>query len=142
MYLGTEPCYDRFCKSCNMMYKSLWDKVHNSNWKALSWQEREKIEKELMKKHGRISIFAVPAGRFLSSFEESGRKYKYEIMFARKHQMNFKLAMSPVRIEKWLKTPTETKYAPVPPLTEPAIKIDRKFHEMFLEYRKKWLGKD
>jgi hypothetical protein len=138
MYLGSEPQYDRFCKSCNLMYKSQWDKVHNSNWKALSYEERKKIEKDLVKRHGYLPVFSVPSGKHLSSFEESARPYKYQIVFAKQHQMDFKLAMSPIRIEKWLKTPTKKIYADVPPLTEPAIKVPREFHEEFERYKKKF----
>lgn len=143
LYLGSEPQYDRFCKECNIMYKSMWDKIHHSNWKSYSYQERKRLEDEYMRSHGgRLSIFAINNGNYLKSFEESGRKYKPQIVFAKKYQMDFKLAMSPRRIEKWLKTPTKIVYQPVPPLKEPAIKIPRKFHEEFLEFRKKLGYKD
>lgn len=139
--LTSRAVYDRFCKSCNLMYKSRWDKICTENFTHKTDEEIEREKNNIIRRHGsdswQLSLFH--SGRYLKSFEESARPYKYQIMFVRQYQMDIKLALSPRRIEKWLKTPTKKIYADVPPLTEPAIKIPREFHEEYLEYRKKYL---
>ena len=131
--LGTEPHYDRFCKSCNLMYKSKWKKNHLCNHITIKYSTFKPNPTT-----GQLEEWYGWTSRMLFSFEDSAIKLNYKIIFA-KRLKDENAEKFTKEFEELLKKPTKKVYVDVPPLTEPAIKISREFHEEFLEYRKKYL---
>jgi len=122
------------------MYKSNWDRRTSGNQKLLTDEEKERIlyKRKLFEPYSdEYLIMTLPRCRFLSSFEDSAVPLKYYTMFPNYIRKEGEIMTK--RFNHFLSQEPEIKYAPVPPLDEPAIKIPRKFHEEYLEYRKKYL---